>query len=359
MPTEAHPPGHDAATAALVRDSDSKLAIRTLLRVFAVQDALLLIYLFVVSLLIAWSSSVDPILAEASARRVYVAIAVLTVGAFVSRGGLDGPTWLNALIYRVCIVGVLLDNYLMLRNLLPLVRPDTVDATLYELDLRIFGVEPALWLERYNERPIVEWFAFFYFSYFIIAAVYMTGIVWLRRGGRETSEFAIGVLLVFCLGQLGYMAVPGFGPVGFLASTFHHALRGGFFWACVTGTVSAGSAMKDIFPSLHTAFPTFLTLYAWRRARFDRRFRYVAVATGFFAVNIIISTMLLRWHFAIDVVAGLALGSTAAVLAPRIAGAEARLRSRMGLPQAWSFGPPSKTPRWWLPASLSGASSGD
>jgi len=217
----------------------------------------------------------------------------------------------DAGLYRVCLVGVIIENYMILRHLLPLLRPDTVDATLYGIDLFIFGFEPALWFEKLNQRPVVEWFSFFYLSYFWINAAYLVAIAVIRRGGRETSEFAIGILITFRVGQLGYMAVPGFGPVGYLASSFHAPLDGGFFWSCVSRTVTAGSAMKDIFPSLHTAVPTFLTWFAWQRSRTEPGWRLVTLATGFFAANIIVSTMLLRWHFAIDVVVGLVLGSAA------------------------------------------------
>jgi len=95
--------------------------------------------------------------------------------------------------------------------------------------------------------------------------------------------------------------------------------------------------MKDIFPSLHTAVPTWLTCFAVGRARKNRRWWLPAIVTGFFAANIIVSTMLLRWHYAIDVVAGLFLGCTAGWLAPRIAAREARERSLMGMRQPWNF----------------------
>src|SRR5262249_42300357 len=157
------------------------------------------------------------------------------------------------------------------------------------------GIEPALWLERYNRLPIVEYFAFFYFSYFALCVTYLLAVGCLLRGSTRTSEFAIGTFIVFCVGQLGYMAVPAVGPIRYLESSFAGPLQGGFFWGCVTATVQAGSAMKDVFPSLHTAVPTWITLYGLRCARTDLRWRWPARITGFFAFNIVISTMLLRW----------------------------------------------------------------
>jgi membrane-associated phospholipid phosphatase len=101
--------------------------------------------------------------------------------------------------------------------------------------------------------------------------------------------------------------------------------------------------MKDVFPSLHTAVPTWFTIYAFHRARTDPRWRWPARITAFFAANIVVSTLLLRWHYAIDVVAGLALAALAGFGGLAICAAEARWRARNGYPEPWSFDPPSKT----------------
>src|SRR5262249_4336069 len=154
------------------------------------------------------------------------------------------------------------EGYLMLRDVLPLVRADEVDAALLRVDLAALGVEPALWLQRWNARPIVEYFAFFYFSYFGICIVYLVAVIFVARPTRATAEFAIGTILVYCVGQLGYMAVPAYGPVTALAGEFARPLEGGLFWGLVRRTVDAGGAMKDVFPSLHTATPVWFTLFA-------------------------------------------------------------------------------------------------
>jgi membrane-associated phospholipid phosphatase len=140
-----------------------------------------------------------------------------------------------------------------------------------------------------------------------------------------------------CVGQLGYCAVPGYGPIRYLADQYQGPIDGGFFWGCVWSTVQAGSAMKDIFPSLHTAMPTWLTLFALTQARRDPRWRWPALLTGFFAVNIIVSTMLLRWHYAVDVMAGLALAFAVAAVAPRLARWEEDWRRQRRFAGVWDM----------------------
>lgn len=315
--------------------SDEPRAIWRLFALFTLQDAMLFAYLSIAGILV-WRAEGGKAQAEC-AQLIFICLAVLLLGCLWARTPKAIPAGAKWVLYRVVLVGILIDTYMMLRDLLPLVRPDSVDAALLRIDEALLGVTPAIWLERFNRLPIIEYFAFFYFSYFIICLLYVIAVVWLSKGGTQTTEFAIGTLVVFCLGQLGYMSVPAVGPIRYLTASFHGPVNGGFFWSCVTHAVEAGSAMKDVFPSLHTAVPTWLTLFAFRRARFDRRWLIPSRVTGFFAANIVISTMMLRWHYAIDVVAGLALATLAATLAPRLARLEEVWRERHGLPLPWSF----------------------
>jgi hypothetical protein len=309
--------------------------LRGLLATFSIVDAILTGYLLVLTALLLRA---EPSEVQAQCvRRSLVCIAVMVGGCVFARGATSVAPVIRRTVYRTVLVGMVLMNYLSLREVLPIIRSDTVDMALLRVDLLLFGVEPALWLERLNTRPIIEWFSFFYFSYFFICFIYMAVAVYVRRPGRATAEFAIGTALVYCLGQLGYMAVPGYGPIVALRDAYQGPLDGGFFWGCVSSTVQAGGAMKDIFPSLHTAAPLFFTLYAFHCARSDRRFLVPAVVTGFFSLNIIISTMVLRWHYAIDVVAGIALASGATFLAVRLARWEEGFRARLGEPAPWSF----------------------
>jgi membrane-associated phospholipid phosphatase len=56
---------------------------------------------------------------------------------------------------------------------------------------------------------------------------------------------------------------------------------------------------------------------------------------GFLATQIIVATMFLRWHYLIDVVAGLVLAIAATLLAERIADWERLRRERLGVQPAW------------------------
>ncbi len=246
------------------------------------------------------------------------------------RGELLKSGFWSALLYRVGIYGTVQMSYFSFKHLLPLVNPGSADRELYALDLRLFGFEPAIALDRFVGPLTTEWFAFFYFSYFFLLAAHIFPLIFGARDARLVGEFMLGMLIVVCFGHLGYFLVPGFGPYRAMPEHFQQQFPSGLWIDLVWATVKTNGAMKDIFPSLHTAGPCFVAMFSYRNR--DRLpFRYTWPLVSFFAANIIVATVFLRWHYVIDVFAGFALASAAGLLAPRIAGWELTRRRQAKL----------------------------
>lgn len=260
----------------------------------------------------------------------YLAVVVLVRGAVLPWGGAA-----SSLLYRAAILGVVSGSYLQLRRILPAVSPWADDARIYWIDLHIFGAEPAIALDRYVSPAATEWFSFFYFSYFMIVLAHVLPMLLLERDLLVLSRFAVGLLLVFLTAHVLYMVVPGRGPYWYLAAEFGHPLQGGAFWRLVGRAVQAGGAQKDIFPSLHTAVPTYLAMFSFRHRNLSP-FKYTWGVIAFFATQIIIATMFLRWHYLVDVIAGLFLAVFASVAGHRVANWEDAKRRRLHLRTAWT-----------------------
>ena len=62
----------------------------------------------------------------------------------------------------------------------------TLDNGLYQLDLALFGFEPAIAMDAIVTPFTTEWFAFFYFGYFFLLAMFVTGMVFIALGGNAT-----------------------------------------------------------------------------------------------------------------------------------------------------------------------------
>jgi hypothetical protein len=255
---------------------------------------------------------------------------VLTRGAILTRG-----TVVSQLVYRLTLMATLLASYVQLRVILPAVSPRAIDAQILAFDLRVFHVEPSLAWDAFVTPRTTEWFAFFYFAYFFVLAAHVFPFLIAVRQTKALARFALGIFVLFCSGHLLYMVVPGYGPYRFLAGEFVHELSGGTFWGLVKEAVAGAGAQKDIFPSLHTAVPTFLLFFELRNRRQIPIFRYTWPIQAFVTTQIIVATMFLRWHYLIDIFAGLTLAVVTILVTERAVEWETRHRARAGIPPAW------------------------
>src|SRR5215470_4706256 len=175
-----------------------------------------------------------------------------------------GVGYAPRLAYHLLPLVAVLSLYFNMRPILPLLNGALYDESLYQLDLRLFGFEPTLLAERFTSPAVVEWFAFFYYSYFFLIASFIFVVIVSVEDDEEQSHFATGILLIVCVGHFIYALVPGYGPYEYLAHSYDAPLRGGIFYQLVLQAVDGAGPLRDIFPSLHTALPTFCALYAWR-----------------------------------------------------------------------------------------------
>lgn len=258
-------------------------------------------------------------------------------GLLLTRGEIIKKTtpigaFANAFLYRMTLFAATFLSYFQLRTILPAVSERAVDPQIYALDMKVFGFEPSLAWDHFVNPQTTEWFAFFYFGYFFILAFHVLPFVFAVNDEKLVSQFAIGIFTVFLSAHALYMAVPGYGPYRFLASEFHHELTGGRFWHLVLATVDSAGAQKDIFPSLHTAAPTFFAIFSWRH-RDKLPFKYTWPIVAFCVSQIIIATMFLRWHYLIDICAGLTLATVANLLGAYLTPWEIAHRKRLGVPR--------------------------
>jgi membrane-associated phospholipid phosphatase len=266
---------------------------------------------------------------QLASNQTFLLLTVTLTGILLCRGEVLSSSFARAIVYRVCILAPASLSYFALRFLLPALEPTLLDAQLLRVDEALFGQTPAGYWDAYVNPSTVEWFSFFYYSYFLFLVSYVVGSLVFQRG-KLLYQMVLGAALVVSLGHSIYTLVPGFGP--HVAMTFRNPLTGGFWWNTVNQAVCSAGAYLDIFPSLHTAYPTFFMLYTWHHR--DRApFKYVVGVTTFFTLNIIVATMFLRWHYAVDVVAGLLLAGLAFVVVTRLSEWEPLIRKRRAATQ--------------------------
>ena len=172
------------------------------------------------------------------------------------------------------------------------------DAALAAADEWLFlGTSPVLAIEPYVTRGVLEFFSLIYGWY--IPYLYLSlflGLV--GRPEHERRRFLTGFTATYVADFLGYLFVPAHGPILFLAEEFTAPLQGGTFHGVVTRSVDSLGGPHGAFPSLHMAITTYLCLFDLRHDRL-RGLTYVPIA-----VLIAVATLVTRYHYVVDLVAG-------------------------------------------------------
>jgi membrane-associated phospholipid phosphatase len=204
--------------------------------------------------------------------------------------------------------------YTNLHDTIGFVNPNDVHWQLAAIDEWLFGVQPCVWTERLITPFRTELMTFLYVNFFWIAPGTSLVLLALRRF-REFRAATLGVVVCFYLGYFLYVAFPAAPPRLVLVAQFTKNLYGypQFFSSLQNEALSLLPIdSRAAFPSLHAAVSLVALVYAWR---FVRPWFWILLP---FALGLWSSTVYLRHHYVIDLLAGWALAPLAVWLAPRL-----------------------------------------
>jgi membrane-associated phospholipid phosphatase len=212
------------------------------------------------------------------------------------------------LIRDVAGVGLCFAVYGSLQWAVPLANPRLFDLHLAHLDRLLFGGhDPALLFDPLVSPTLTLVFSALYFLHFPLFFLTPLVLFWQQRE-RERADVTLALMLAMYLGYVGYFLVPAYGPLYGLADSFANPLPDNPLRDVVRGY---GAALGT-FPSLHAGIAAVVVSFARRHHR--RLFPLLlAVALGIWA-----STLYLRYHYVIDLLAGWALAAACVWLAPRL-----------------------------------------
>jgi len=201
--------------------------------------------------------------------------------------------------------------YKEMAYLIPAIRRSDADAFLARLDLALWGVHPTIWLERIQTPAFTEFLQIIY-TLFVPVVLVPAFVWWRKRNYTEFQYFAFLIALGYLVSYVGYLIVPARGPRFLLAHLQHVPLRGLWLFQGMQAALDRlESAHYDCFPSGHTE----LTMLAWWSTR---RFGKPTVFWLYFTYTlcIIFATVYLRYHYSVDVLAGVLVAVILIGLAP-------------------------------------------
>jgi hypothetical protein len=225
-----------------------------------------------------------------------VATAALATALVLLRRG-DSPIIRKARL--VAAYGYILWFYLSVRWIVPALQIALRDDTLRIADETLFGCLPALALQRIAAPWLTDILSVCYAGYLVYLYGALAHAFWRPTG--ETEQLCVPLYTAFAVGLTGYLLVPAIGPERAFAELFPTPLRGGVLTDLNAEWVAWGSSRYDVFPSLHVLIPLILLDHDRRFA--PRRFRFMLLPTA----GMMLATIYLRYHYAVDVAAGFVL----------------------------------------------------
>jgi len=271
-------------------------------------DLLTLFFLSLLSCLAVFSAPVNPQWAGLLATYAVLAFTILAAAVYRTK---VGPAKKGFYVSVIAAVITVLSVFNSLGALIASIHATTCDARLIAVDHAIFGVHPTVWMERLINPLLTGLLQFAYISYYFIPI--SLGVVLIARGRfGEFEEVLFGILLCFYLSYAGYLLVPAIGPRFTLSHLQTADLQVSPFIETIQDALNALEKNKtDAFPSGHTAVSLMSLYYAWKEREKKLFAGLIPMVTG-----LIISTVYLRYHYVIDVIAGIALTGLAIALAP-------------------------------------------
>jgi membrane-associated phospholipid phosphatase len=266
-------------------------------------DTVTLVFLFFLIALILFNYHVIP--TAPSLLVLYSALVVtqIILIRFKNRGRF--LRYLYDLIFPVLCVLLVFDS---LGRVVHYVNPKDIDPVLIRLDYLIFGGDPAVMLEKIMNPFLTDVLEIAYTTYYFMAI--SLGVMLLLHHKREEFNRTI-FLILFCfyLSYFGYILFPALGPRFAIKGLQAVPLRGFLVAEPIRNFLNWLEGIKrDAFPSGHTAIALTVLYLSYK---FEKKlFRILLPAV----LALIFSTVYCRYHYVVDVLAGIILAVLTVIL---------------------------------------------
>lgn len=250
---------------------------------------------------------------------------LLGFGACVAAMRYWEQAWWVEWLRPAATVFVIFSLYTSLGKLGIAAMPYVADGALSRIDTTALGFNPTFALQRFQTPGRIEFFSFIY-AVFIPYINLSLILGCLGRPPGERDQFLTGWVLTYAISYLGYIFVPAHGPGAFRAADYHVALSGGVFYDIVVRGTQLSGGLQGAFPSLHVGGSVYLCLFDLKTNRL-RGLTYLPIVLLIYG-----ATLMLRYHYVVDLVAGTVLAAVCVPLGQRIVLHWMRRREAAGLP---------------------------
>jgi membrane-associated phospholipid phosphatase len=198
--------------------------------------------------------------------------------------------------------------YQSLGDLIQYLHPD-IDPVLIQIDQSLFGVQPTIYMQRWITPWLTDLLSLAYLSYYFLPVILV--LVLYLKGHPGLYPSLLVLALGYYLSFVGYILFPAVGPRYAIADLYTIPLDGSFITDFVRDGLNAIEHNKrDCMPSGHTQI-ALTVVYLSHRYRKVLFYMFTPVVCA-----LIFSTIYLRYHYVIDLVAGATLALVTVLLGP-------------------------------------------
>ena len=199
--------------------------------------------------------------------------------------------------------------YQSLGNMIQHLQPD-IDPYLIRIDFFLFGVHPTVWMEQWITPWLTDILSLAYLSYYFLPLILVLTL-YLKGRTEEFRQTMFVLTFGYYLSFIGYILFPAIGPRFTLSHLQTVPLEGSFFSDLVRDLLNAIEHNKrDCMPSGHTQI-VLMVLFLARRYEKTIFTLFLPVVCG-----LILSTVYLRYHYVIDLIAGASFAIGCIFIAP-------------------------------------------
>jgi membrane-associated phospholipid phosphatase len=175
------------------------------------------------------------------------------------------------------------------------------DGTLLKIENAIFPIHPTIWFQRWNNPLVTEWMMFGYTFYLFLMPI-TVATLYLRGKKEESNHLALSLFTTFFICYMGFILFPVEGPRFVLKDQYTIVFQGYFFKMFANWIENNGMLHGGCFPSAHCAAATVMLLLSFK---YEKKLFYVISPI---IITLYISTVYGRYHYPIDVLAGIITG---------------------------------------------------
>lgn len=181
------------------------------------------------------------------------------------------------------------------------------DQVVVDLEARLLGVAPTVWIQRFVTPWLTEWMMFCYVFYVPVYPL-LSLLIERRKGEKQNEDYLFHIAFVIILCTVGFMLFPVAGPMRHIGELHTVPLQGHFF-TDVSGLIrNRVHTPGGTIPSIHCAAATIML---WMAFRHIRPAFYVLAPV---ILSLYASTVYGRFHYLFDVFVGIAAALAVMVL---------------------------------------------